>query len=112
MRAGWGDRERRALRTHRRDFPPPPAGPPPLATGWTRFRAELRGPAARCSAPPPAAAADASAVAPPGLPPALAAPGDLETQRCWGRALRRGNRTARSTPRWMLPKNPRYCTAD
>lgn len=78
-----------------RSPPTPRAGPPPLATGWTRFRAERRGPAARCSAPPPAAAADASAAAPPGLPPALGVPGDLATQPCWRGAPRRGKRTAR-----------------
>ncbi|KAM5270595.1 uncharacterized protein RBU33_020331 [Hipposideros larvatus] len=74
-------------------------------TGWTRFRAERRGPAARCSAPPPAA--DASAAAPPGLPPALAAPGDLGTEPCVGSALRRGKRTARNTKKLALrrPQN-------
>lgn len=75
MRSGWGHWERRAERT-------PGATPSPSSlfsyscraasaarTGWTRFRAERRGPAARCIAPPPAA--DASVAAPPCLPPAL-----------------------------------------
>ncbi|XP_026971732.1 atherin-like [Sagmatias obliquidens] len=92
--------------------PPPPlplARPPPLATGWTRFRAERRGPAARCSAPPPAAAAaaaDASAAAPPGLPPALAAPGDPPPQPCRGGAPRRGRADARVYPQVPAPRLP------
>lgn len=70
MRAGRGDREPRAPHP----LPPPSLLPlllllpglglpvaAALTTGWTRFWAGRRGPAARCSAPPPAAAADASA---------------------------------------------------
>lgn len=85
--------------------PPPPlplARPPPLATGWTRFRAERRGPAARCSAPPPAA----SAAAPPGLQPALAAPGDPPPQPCRGGAPRRGRADTRVYPQVPAPRLP------